>query len=343
MTKLVAMYVAFDAIRSGEISLNDAIEPPSESWAVNLPPRSSLMFLGEGQRVTVRELLEGMASVSGNDAAIAIALHLSGSIPAFVDRMNDAVAGLGLSQTRFVEPSGLSEHNVTTAREFASFSLAYLEEFPEALPAFHSIRDYAYPLDTNYPDGRRAATVRQAATNRMLERVAGCDGLKTGYIDESGYNIALTAMRSGERYLAVIMGGAGVGAYEGNRIRTEDGTALMEWSFGNWTTLELDEIEPIPMTVWGGGSLLAIQAGADAMAVPAPLAGKGYVARVMTNGRVSAPVQAGDQVGYVEYEVGGEVAYRRPLIADRTVRASALPARALDGIAGLLSPLFGKR
>ncbi len=341
MTKLVAMYVALDAARSGEISLDDEVEPPPDSWAVNLPPRSSLMFLGEGQTVTVRELLSGMASVSGNDAAIALAYRVSGSVPSFVERMNGAVAALGLVQTRFVEPSGLSEHNVTTAREFASFCLAYLAEFPEALAAFHSLREFAFPLDRNYRDGRRAATVRQAATNRMLASLPGCDGLKTGYIDESGYNIALTAARGGERYLAVIMGGEGADSREGNRIRTEDGTALMDWAFSSWTTLELGEVEPVPMTVWGGGSLFAVAAGASSLAVPRVLTdGRKAGARVVTDSGITAPVRAGDEIGYVEYSIGGKPAYRRALVADRSVEEYPLPVRALDAMAKALSPLF---
>ncbi len=349
MTKLVAMYVALDAARSGEISLDDAFEPPPDSWAVNLPPRSSLMFLGEGQVVTTRELLSGMASVSGNDAAIAIAHLVSGSVTDFVGRMNETVEALGLVKTRFFEPSGLSERNSTTAREFASFCLAYLSEFPETLAAFHSLRDFAYPLDRNYPDGRRAATVWQPATNRMLGTLPGCDGLKTGYIDESGYNIALTATRDGERYLAVIMGGAGADSREGNRIRTEDGTAIMDWAFANWTTLALGDVEPVPVTVWGGGSLFAIPAGAGAVTVPSvpsdgiPPHGGVVDARVVTDQDLAAPVRAGDVVGCVEYSIDGRVAYRRPLVADRTIRESSPPVRALDAIAKALAPLVRYR
>jgi len=173
MTKLAAMYTAFHAAERGEISFDDVIEPPPESWAVNVPAGSSLMFLGPGQRVTVRELLAGMAIASGNDAAIALAVHVSGSVPAFIERMNSEMRMLGLSTTRFVEPSGLSEFNLTTAREFADFALVYIREYPEALRAFHSQRAISYPMPWNLSGGGTENPVTQSATNRQLGVLGG--------------------------------------------------------------------------------------------------------------------------------------------------------------------------
>lgn len=127
MTKLVVMYVVFEELQSGRISLDDIVPLQKEAWAINAPPNSSLMFLGEGQKVSLDELLTGLAVVSGNDAAVAAAQYISGSMEKFIERMNLCVRSLGLRQTRFVESSGYSELNMTTPREFASFCKIYLK------------------------------------------------------------------------------------------------------------------------------------------------------------------------------------------------------------------------
>ena len=121
IAKLFVMYIVFKDAAEGKISLDDVVPLPERSWAINMPKDASLMFLGQGQVVTLRELLKGLAVASGNDAAIAVADYISGSTKAFVQRMNEECAALGLTHTHFVEPSGYDEHNLTTARELAAF------------------------------------------------------------------------------------------------------------------------------------------------------------------------------------------------------------------------------
>lgn len=222
MTKLFVMAVTEFEIASGRISLEDKVPLPEESWAVNLPPDSSLMYLQEGQRPTLRELMLGLSVNSGNDAAIAVAVHTAGSVKEFVGRMNRLARDLGLEHTRFVEPSGYSEENVTTARDFAKFCAWYIRNFEQSLAAFHAQRTFTW------------SGITRANTNKLLDALAGCDGLKTGYITESGYNICVTAERGGHRFVSVTMGGPGNNAAEGDRTRVHDGTALMEWAFANF-------------------------------------------------------------------------------------------------------------
>ncbi|ULQ59426.1 D-alanyl-D-alanine carboxypeptidase [Brucepastera parasyntrophica] len=331
MTKLVAMYTAFHAIENGEISLDDLVDLPPESWAVNIPPGSSLMFLGRGQRVTVRELLEGMAVVSGNDAAIALAYHISGSVPGFVDRMNEEVKKLGLTQTFFTEPSGLSEENVTTPREFADFSLVYIRDYPEALPEFHSLTDFSYPRNWNLPPGTYTAPVRQQATNRLLGLLPGCDGLKTGYIDESGYNLALTCSRGGSRFISVTMNGPGNGSAEGNKYRIRDGSLLMEWAFDTFTTVHPGEVTPFPVPVWEGSlnSLILLPAGTSSFTAPSDRQNLSAIETVVFT-PVTAPVYAGQELGRVNYYIDGEIVKSLPLVADRNIRSAGFVKRIFD-------------
>ena len=225
LTKLVAMYTVMQAVERGEINLTDTIMPPAESWAVNIPPGSSLMFLGNNQRVTVEELMRGMAVVSGNDAAVALAIHTAGSVETFVRQMNEAVAALGLQNTHFEDANGLSEYNRTTARDFARFCAVYVRKYPDHLAQFHSLRELSYPQPHNMLKAQ--TIIRQSATNTLLGKLDGCDGIKTGFIYESGFNIALTAQRNGVRFIAVILGGVGKNMAEGKALREENGTLLM--------------------------------------------------------------------------------------------------------------------
>lgn len=346
MTKLVAMYTAIRAAANGEITFDDVVDLPPESWAINIPAGSSLMFLAQGQRVTVRELLSGMAIVSGNDAAIALACHVSGSVDAFVARMNAEMERLGLEKTRFVEPSGLSENNLTTAGEFVSFAETYIREYPEALKAFHSRPSLAYPQSWNIPERSRETPVFQSATNRLLGQLEGCDGLKTGFINESGYNLALTAERNGTRFLSVTMGGPGRGSAEGNRLRSEDGTALIEWAFSNYETVKPDRIVPRPVAVFGGKTraVRAIPATGEAFTVKRESGSNGDTR--MTHETVetlspwlAAPVSAGDVIGSVDYLLDGKTVHSVPLVADRNSERAGIVARATDGMALLFAPL----
>jgi serine-type D-Ala-D-Ala carboxypeptidase (penicillin-binding protein 5/6) len=340
MTKLVAMYATFRAMETGSVSFDDVVTPPSESWAVNIPPGSSLMFLGEGQRVTVRELLEGMATVSGNDAAIALAYRVAGSVDAFVGLMNSEVRRLGLSGTSFAEPSGLSERNMTTSREFADFSRAYVGEYPEALKAFHSLKSFSYPMEWNLPAGSAERPIFQRATNRMLGSLPGCDGLKTGFINESGYNMTLTAMRDGTRFISVTMGGPGNGSAEGNELRCEDGANLMEWAFANFRTMKPAPAGRLQIAVFGGTSraINAIPATAESFTALKGTVDAGTVDETTAlDPWLEAPVQAGDVIGAARYSVGGKVLREVPLVADRNVPAGSVPRRAFDAIALLFA------
>jgi len=252
MTKLMTMYLAFREINAGRASLDEIIEPGRESWAVNQLPLSSLMHLGQGQSLSLRELLLGLAVASGNDAAAAVALRFAPTIDDFVAMMNREAHSLGLIHTSFVDASGYSELNMTTANDFAKFCRIYLEAYPQSLVDFHSVIEYSYPLpehqlNSSYP--LQAARL-QRNRNSLLERVNGVDGLKTGSIPAAGFNIALTAERNDTRFIAIIMGAP----YEqgGDRIRDNDGELLLEWAFNNYRTLRIDTPHiPLPR-VWKG-------------------------------------------------------------------------------------------
>jgi len=333
LTKLMTMHVAFMEIAAGRASLDEIISPPPASWAINQPPRSSLMFLAPGQQVSLRELLLGLAIPSGNDAAVAVALRFAPSVPDFAERMNREAAAMGLARTRFVEPSGISGYNMTTAREFARFSRAYLDLWPESLRDYHSIREFSYPMAHNVAGAFREnpGTITQRNRNTLLGTVEGVDGLRTGFIYESGFNIVLTAERFGTRFIAVILGApSGQG---GDRIRDEDGRRLLEWAFSSYRTVRprLGALEPV--RVWRGRQNYTVVAPNAPLEFTAPTGRAENISwRLDTGAPLVAPLPAGSPAGnLVLYDIFGELR-RVPLVTIGEVERGGFFKRLFDSI-----------
>lgn len=249
MTKLFLMFDVFNKIKRKEVSLSDVIPIDERAYACNMMSESSLMFLGKDQIVTLEELLRGLAVSSGNDAAYAIAYALYGTMENFIQEVNAQIKSLGLTKTHIVESSGYSEENVTTAKEMASFARIYITSFPDSLNKFHSIKKNTFPQEHNIPKTQKGRApqsflngipeeiwtpITQNNTNSLLGKLEGCDGLKTGHIYESGYNICLTSTRNGVRYISVTMLGPGKNSIEGDTFRQSDGVTLHNYAFSSF-------------------------------------------------------------------------------------------------------------
>lgn len=354
MTKLFAMYVVEEEIRAGNLSYNDIIYLPPECWACNMPPHSSLMFLGEGQIVTVEELLLGLSICSGNDAAYALAYAICGNMDDFVVKMNQIAVSLGLENTRFVESSGYSELNTTTAKEMAVFARVYIKNHPKSLEKFHSVKSFTYPKQKNLAPGdilqsqdfsqglphHITMSITQKNTNPLLENLLGCDGLKTGYIDESGYNLALTATRDNRRFLSVTMKGPGTNTKEGQQGRIHDGTELMEYAFKNFSDLYVaDYFKPIFLKVYGATekSINLIPAfNIEYETIPFIL-GENFKENI-DNVKIEfsypdfifGDVEMGQIYGEIKFSLGDYVLDSIPLVADRNVKRSNIIVRLSD-------------
>lgn len=322
LTKLMTMHIVFEAMDAGKVSLDDVVALPRESWAINQSPGSSLMFLAPGQTVTLRELLLGLSVSSGNDAAIATALHIAPSIEEFASLMNKEASKLGLIHTHFVEPSGISSRNISSAREFSIFAREYIYNHPESLRDFHSVREFAYPKPHNLPEIFRdkPGTIKQNNRNLLLDSIEGVDGLKTGFIYESGFNIALTALRDNTRLLAVLLGGPGSTSRQGGRIRAEDGAELLEWGFENYKTIELPFQTPEPVRVWKGQQKYVelVIDGSRYHTAPKNRAQNLY-SRIDVAEPLIAPIQKGSFLGELIYSDDYGELKRIALLADQDI------------------------
>ncbi|MDR2343571.1 MAG: D-alanyl-D-alanine carboxypeptidase [Spirochaetaceae bacterium] len=347
LTKLMTMYVAGREAEKRGMSLDEPVKLPVQSWAVNQPPRSSLMFLAQGQIVSLDELFLGMAIPSGNDAAIAVALNFSPTTEAFARMMNREAAKIGMNDTIFVEPSGISEENITTARDFAVFCRQYLRMYPENLKRYHSVAQFAYPKASNLRPSMqdRVRTIVQDNHINLLYSFEGVDGLKTGYIDESGYNMALTAERNGTRFIAVILGvPASLGARWGVHARDADGEALLTWAFKNFKTVRPQIPAIPPARVWKGALNrvpLVVPESARALTV---LADRDDSFRCEINvGDLTAPLPAGFPAGFITFYDGGEKIADAELLTSEEVAAGKPLKRLWDSILLFFLNLTGRR
>jgi D-alanyl-D-alanine carboxypeptidase (penicillin-binding protein 5/6) len=345
LTKLMTLHLALREIEAGRIEPDRWIVPGPDSWASAMPPHSSLMFLGPDQRLTVRRLLQGLVVVSGNDAAVAVAELVAGSVPIFVAEMNSEARRLGFSQMHFEDPAGLSPDSRITAREYAEFCRVFIDMHPDALPDLFSLRQFTYPLPENVSGGFPQDPITQANRNTLLGRYPGMDGLKTGFIDQSGYNMAATALRDGMRLISVVLGVPdGPGGVSGERLREDDSAALLDYGFGDFVRVTPSFAPPREVTVWKG-RVRSLLPGFEQP--PVVVVRKDQAARVSATleeaSDVLAPIPAGREVGSLSVSLDGSVIARFALRTAREVPPAGLLGRAADTVVLFFRGLLGRR
>jgi len=198
LTKVLTLYLTFEALQEKRLALTDTVLVTPEATMAG----GSRMNIRPGERVIVRELMKGIAVASGNDACVALAQHLSGTedVHPFVAAMNAKARELGMTDTVVKNPNGMpAEGQLTTARDMLKLSASYLRRFPQSL-TFHSMTTYVHNNRNHHN------------ANRLLSSYEGVDGLKTGYVQASGYNNVVTAKRGDARVVAVVLGARSAGA-----------------------------------------------------------------------------------------------------------------------------------
>ena len=215
VTKIMTLLLTMDAIDSGALAYDDVVTVSANAAGMG----GSQVFLAEGEQITVEELLKCVCVSSGNDAAVALAEKVAGVTELFVEQMNNRARGLGMDDTHFVNPTGLTaEGHVTSAHDIALMSRELLTKHPD-------IRSFT----TIWTDSIRGGTFDLANTNKLIRRYDGATGLKTGYTASAGYCISATAERDGMELIAVIM------KAPTSTQRFEDATNLLNYGFSTYT------------------------------------------------------------------------------------------------------------
>jgi D-alanyl-D-alanine carboxypeptidase (penicillin-binding protein 5/6) len=333
LAKLMTLHIALELVETGRLDPSRRVMPGSDAWARNMPPRSSVMYLGPNQVLTVQQLMQGLVVDSGNDAAVELADQIAGSVSGFAALMNQEAARLGYSSMRFVEPAGISADNRITAREYADFCRHFIAAHPDALRDLFSLRELTYPLPENLINGNNEKPITQENRNALLGKYEGIDGLKTGYIDEAGYNIAATAERGDMRLIAVMLGIPDVGRVNGAVVRTRESEALLDYGFANFIVLRPAHDEPLPVRVWKGGQRSVLLGPVSDPLVVVPRSREHDVqTRIEQERETMAPVQAGQVLGHLVVQIGDVELTRFPLAAQADVPRGGILRRAFDSL-----------
>ncbi|MDR1626139.1 MAG: D-alanyl-D-alanine carboxypeptidase [Spirochaetia bacterium] len=342
LAKIMTIHILLEKISAGELSLNQEIRPPEASWATNLPRDSSLMFLGPGQRLTLLDLLKGLAVSSGNDAAVAAAILSSGSVPAFTGLMNEEARKMGCGGLFFAEPSGYDARSSITALDFARFLRIYVSRHPQALAALHSLREFTYPRQENMPEGNGPNPITQTNRNSLLFSYPGADGIKTGYLDESGYNIALSAQRGAMRLILVLLGERGASPQAGIRARDGDSRRLLDFGFDNFTTQKFSSPAPQAVRVWKGEQEQIVPEAPAEILLTIPKGTENHLkGEISQTLYVTAPVKKGDILGTLRVSLEEKIIYEGKLTAASDVPRGSWWDVFTDSIIIFFRDLFG--
>lgn len=329
LTKLMTAYVVFTALGEKRTRLDAGVRVSPE--AVAAPGRAgSRMYIEPGRPVSVDELLHGLLVVSANDAAIALAEHTAGTTEAFVERMNAEAPRLGMVNTRFANPTGLSDsQHYSTAADLARLAQRLYADFPQHAPLFAQ-REFTYNRIT------------QSNRNRLLWSESHVDGMKTGQTDGAGWSIVATASRpqgTGERafnrrLIAVVLGTAS------DSVRAQEALRLLNHGYAAFDTVRLYRQGDVLVRpeVWKGDrSEVPIGVERDVfVTVPADalraLGRAGLQSSLERHDPLLAPLTRGETVGRLKITAGVEPVADVPVVALESVGEAGLFGRAYDAV-----------
>lgn len=322
MTKMMTAYVVFDRLKKGELSLEDQFtirQETAEKWS----GRGSTMFLRGGQKVSVENLLHGLITVSGNDAAIALADGISGSEVEFIAVMNETAREIGLDSSRFGTANGWPDEGRTlvTARDLAILAQRTMADFPDYYRQFYASKSFTW-------NG-----VTQIDRNPLLGKVAGADGLKTGHTNEAGYCLTGSALQNGRRIVMVV---AGLPSYDS---RISEAIKFMEWGFEAWKAQPLFEkgaqIGSAKVQM-GEVGLVGLVAPQDISATLPKNASRAFKLSIRYNGPLKAPLKKGQRVAMLVAQMPGGGEQVTPLLAANDVEEAGFFGRAWNGLKSLV-------
>jgi len=331
LTKLMTAYLVFDALRSNKINLTQTLPVSERAWKMG----GSRMFIDPKMLVPVEDLIKGMVIQSGNDATVALAEGVGGSVERFVELMNNQATVLGMKGTSYRNPEGLTQAgHVTTARDLGVLATRLMRDFPEFV-GYYAIKKYRYAGTPATNDSNR---------NLLLFRDPSVDGLKTGFTDAAGYCMIATARRDfpnlapsgtsqsgagGRRLLSIVLGAASENA------RANESQKLLNWGYTAFDAVKLfDAGQPVlTPVVWKGtqGTVKIGRLQPVIVTVPAGLVGK-VTTSVARAEPLVAPFVQGQVIASLKVSVGDRVLAELPLVALEAVPQSGFFGRTWDAV-----------
>lgn len=321
LTKLMTSYLVFDALRSKKLTLEQTLPVSVRAW--KMP--GSRMFIDPKMQVPVEDLIKGMVVQSGNDATVALAEGVGGTVERFVELMNAQAKALGMTATTYKNPEGLTEPgHLTTARDLATLSTRLMHDFPEYMH-YDAMKFYRYP-GTPASNGNNR--------NLLLFRDPTVDGLKTGHTDAAGYCLVATAKRDfpgvgSRRLLSVVLGAASENA------RANESQKLLNWGYTAFDAVKLFEAGQAVATpnVWKGTANTIKLGRPDAIVVAVPAGSAGKVkTTVVRPDPLVAPFTKGQAVGSLKITLADQPLLDVPLVTLEAVEQAGFFGRAWDAV-----------
>jgi D-alanyl-D-alanine carboxypeptidase (penicillin-binding protein 5/6) len=321
LTKLMTAYLVFDALKSRKIDLKQTLPVSERAW--KMP--GSRMFIDPKMRVPVEDLIKGMVVQSGNDATVALAEGVGGSVEHFVQLMNDQAKVLGMKNTSYRNPEGLTEPgHSTTARDLGTLATRLMRDFPDDVP-YYAIKKYRYAGTPAANDSNR---------NLLLFRDPSVDGLKTGHTNAAGYGLVATAKRDfpnvgARRLLSVVLGA------DTENARANESQKLLNWGYTAFDAVKLfDAGQPVlSPAVWKGKTPVVKLGAFQPLVVAVPA---GTIAQIKTQvarpDPLVAPISKGQAVGTLKVMRGDQALFEVPLVALEPVEQAGVLGRAWDAV-----------
>ncbi|MGC6405303.1 serine hydrolase [Bisgaard Taxon 45] len=327
LTKMMTSYVVGDALKQGKVNNTDRVTIGESAWGKNFPG-SSKMFLNLNQQVSVSDLNRGVIIVSGNDASVAIAEHVAGSVPAFVDAMNKYAQQFGLKNTHFTTVHGLDEENqYSSARDMAIIGAHLIRDLPE---------EYKIYAEKEFTFNK----IKQNNRNGLLwDKSIQVDGIKTGHTDKAGYNLVASATNlNGMRLISVVMG---VPTIKG---REAESKKLLQWGFANFETfktLEAGKAISEQSVYYGNMGKVSLGVLQDGFITIPKGKQTDLKARYELNKKyLQAPLAKGEVVGQVVYQLEGKDIAKIDLQVMQEVQEGGIFGNAWDWLVLTVKSLF---
>ena len=321
MTKVMSGYVIADQIANGSISLDDQVLISEKAWRTG----GSKMFIQEGRRVSVQDLLSGIIIQSGNDATIAMAEFIAGSEEGFVDFMNAYATDMGLSNSLFQNATGFSDPNhFTSAKDLSKLTRALIHNFPAHYETYKE-KEFTF------------GGIRQLNRNKLLWRDDSVDGVKTGHTDSAGFCLISSAKRNDMRLIAVVAGSAS------EKERLTASQRLLEYGFRFYATQKLtaQNTKVTSAKVWGGKTNEVALGSQEDIYLTLPRSDfKNIKANYIFDNNIQAPIEAGQIIGSIELTSNGRVVLTSPLVAIEAVEAKGFFGRLWSRLLYWMTSLF---
>jgi len=310
MSKVMTMYMVFEALKEGQIALNDSLSVSEKAWRMG----GSKMFVEVDKRVKIEDLIRGVIVQSGNDATIVLAEGLAGTESAFADALTQKAQSLGMGNSNFKNASGWPDpEHYSTARDLSTLASKLIKNFP-GFYKYYGEKEFTFN------------NIKQANRNPLLYRNIGADGVKTGHTEAGGYGLIGSGVEQGRRVIIVVNG------LEDERARAEESAKLLEWGlkrFENKTLVKAGQVIETAEVVMGKLKAVGLVVKEDLFLTVPKMLGNTIKIEAKYNGPLIAPIKKDQEIGILEISAPGMEKVTKTLYAAEAVEELGLFAKTI--------------